>query len=317
LPDAGSLPGSPPYAAITVVASSPQPAAPKTVAAATSAAERINRVAQRLDALLKLGTLTLHTSEGDVSVPIPFTMNTPHEATRKDSHVVVTAAARRAGMTDVAVRMVLAGRGTPQQVARIAQQLIDEGKVTDATDEEWHPTLASRVRYMMWNLHVGMDCAGYVQQALLNGHGLTRERAALRAPMLEDLSGLSQRGYKSVALQDARTGDLMIFRPKPPDYVGHTAIVRDVHPSTAAEIVLMVRAMIRAPDFVANGKWTTFILDSSWGSHGASFRGGVHRVTFLQDSVSRTWAWMSERVSGTGRTPYHHEIEGIYRPKGN
>jgi len=294
---------------------------PAPVLAAPPEATRETMLAQRLDAFMTLARPTFRTSDGDVSVAIPFHMNTPlyEQFALAVGHVATLAAAgRRVGMTDYAVALVTAGRGTPVQIASLTQELLDEGLLpADQTK-----ALDQRVRTMMVDYGIGLDCAGYVQQALLAARGVTRAAAGLRAPLLEDLSGLAQRGYARVSLEEVRTGDLFIFRPPAPrpydpNPVGHTAIVRDSHATTATELAWLTQTIGISPEAAANGGWTTFRFDSSWGSSGVATAGGVARRTLWHDAVNGTWIWTMDagRIQ-SGRLAYGHEIDGIYRAKG-
>src|SRR5580700_4978217 len=193
LPDAGSgLPSglAPRPSAVVAAPKQPAPTGPTVLA-------------QRLDAFLKLATPTFHTSEGDVSVPIPFRMNSARSAelAQVDGRAATLAhAGHNAGLADDEISLVAAGRGTPAQVARVTQELLDEGLLPGGPKA----TLAQRVREMMFDYRAGLDCAGYAQQAFLAAHGLTRAAAGLRSPLLENLSGLAQRGYARVSLEDVR-----------------------------------------------------------------------------------------------------------------
>jgi hypothetical protein len=278
-------------------------------------------MAQRLDAFLELATPTFHTSEGDISVPIPFRMNTLHgaELAHTDGRAATLVnAGHRAGMTDYAIGLVTAGRGTPAQVTSVTQELLDEGLLPSGP----RGTLAQRVRKMIFDYRAGLDCAGYVQQAFLAAHGVTRAAAGLRAPLVENLSGLGDRGYKRVPVEDVRTGDLFIFRPSAPtpndpNPVGHTTVVRDSHATPAAELDMLTQTIGLSPEVAANGRWTTILVDSSWGNSGVASLGGVSRRSLWHDTVSSQWIWTGDAGSiMSGRLPYRHVIDGIYRAKG-
>ena len=120
-----------------------------------------------------------------------------------------------------------------------------------------------RVRQMMADHGVGLDCAGYVQQAFLATHQMTRAQAGLR-PRLEDedLSGLSWRGMRSVPIDRVRPGDLVIFRPPSARDFGHTAIVYEREQATDGELR---RLHAEAPDATGfrPGHVTKIRLDSA------------------------------------------------------
>jgi len=286
-------------------------------------AARALAVAQRLDAFRALATPTFHTREGDVAVPIPFHMAWDyrgHGAVVTDHAGALAGAGRRAGMPDGVVALVTAGRGTPLQVARLTQQLIDEGHLPPDKGEA--PGLPQRVRKMMFDHGIGLDCAGYVQQALLASRAVTRASAGLRPPVLENLAGLAGRGYARVPLDEIRAGDLVILQPPPPSTynpapVGHTAIVREAHATTAPELAFLTEKVGVSTEAAAGGRWTTIVLDSSWGSGGDSSKGGVDRRTWWHDGAGGGWAWTGDDGAvSSGATPCNHTVEGIYRIQG-
>jgi hypothetical protein len=313
LPDAtGALPGA--------LTAGPTPSV--TANQVVTRAEAVV-MAQRLDAFQALANPTFHTAEGDVTVAIPFRMNREyygHGMVVAGNASALAAAGRRVGLTDEAVALVKAGRATPLQVALLAQGLIDEGRLP--VGGQGTPGLAQRVRVMMFDHGVGLDCAGYVQQALLAARGVTRASVGLRPPLMENLGGLAQRGYARVSVEEARSGDLLILQaPAPsandPHPVGHTAIVRDARPTTGGERDWLTRAGQISGAAAANGRWTTIVVDSSWGSGGSAARGGVDRRTLWHETVSDQWVWTEDRsVVESGPLPYAHALDGIYRAPG-
>ncbi|MGO9838101.1 MAG: hypothetical protein ACLP1X_28290 [Polyangiaceae bacterium] len=280
-------------------------------------------VAQRLDAFRALATPTFHTTEGDVAVRIPFRMNSEyygHAAVVSGNAAALASAARRVGLTDDVVALAKAGRATPLQVTRLTQGLIGEGRLPAAA--QGAPGLDLRVRTMMFDHGVGLDCAGYVQQALLAARGVTRANLGLRPPLMENLSGLAERGYVRVSLQEARAGDLFILKPPAPSTndprpVGHTAIVRDSYPTTGGELDRLTGTAHISTEAATSGRWTTIVVDSSWGCGGSPGRGGVDRRIFWHETVSDQWAWTEDagRI-GSGALPYEHAIDGMYRATG-
>jgi hypothetical protein len=276
-----------------------------------------NAFTARLDAFLALATPTFHTNEGDVAVSIAFRMTGADSwNTGEVSHNsgALVNAGRRAGLTEGTVSLVTSGRASVAQATVLAQALIDEGHLLPGGPGT--SKLEVRVRQMMFSFGVGVDCAGYVQQAFLAAHAVTRSAVGLRPPLLENLSGLDQRGYVRVALSDVRTGDLFILRPPSPTSVGHTAIVRDAYPTTGAEFDKLQRTVGLSSAQAASGRWTTFVVDSSWGSGGIAQYGGVARRQWWHDTVSDKWLSSGDRGSITVSTkPYGHTIEGIFRLK--
>jgi cell wall-associated NlpC family hydrolase len=171
----------------------------------------------------------------------------------------------------------------------------------------------------MFTHGIGLDCAGYVQQAFLSVQGISRENAGFHVARNENLSGLAARGFTRVSIDDIRPGDLLILGPVPrsnPHAVGHTAIVYDVHDTTEEEHAYLQRAG-RVPTTTSGPRaMRTIVLDSSWGNGGDPTRGGVQRRSFWQDKTTGLWTWSDPSGvlrSGPAGFPYDHPIEGFYR----
>ncbi len=280
-------------------------------------------VQERIDRFRERATPLLHTPEGDVRVRIPFRMVQGYPAgpvvgtdafaqqerrVRANAGAVVTLAAR-AGLGGAEIAAVTSGRGTPESIQRVAQALINDGRLPAEPKDD----LPARVRIMMCDHGVGLDCAGYVQQAFLASRGLTREQTALKPALDENLAGLGSRGFARVPPSAMRPGDLMIFRGPAPGEVGHTVIVAAVRPAHAweAEGLAMKDPAWGHPDPM---HVKTIDVDSSWGNGADATRGGVRRQTFYLNEENGTWmARIGDRWSA-GNSPYPgHAIEGVYR----
>jgi hypothetical protein len=220
------------------------------------------------------------------------------------------------------VRSVRMGRATPEQIARITQRLIDEGRLPPVT-RDGISTFAPRVREMMFDHGVGLDCAGYVQQAFLFARGVDRPSAGFRPAAGENLSGLAARGFTRLAFDEVRPGDLFILGAQPsfdrahPNF-GHTAIVRDVRDATDAELTRLAQAGGKAGELVASGSLRAFVLDSSWGCGGDPQVGGVQQHVWFQEKTSGRWLWNGEHgrvFTAPANRPYDHPLDGVYRPR--
>jgi hypothetical protein len=283
-------------------------------------------IQQRLDAFKASATPTFHTKDGDVNVPIPFRMTVPPSVLESADprnqtfvareHVVeanstdLGVIARGAGLTQGQVEALKLGRSTPETIRRVSQALIDAGKLPPGTSADAAP----RVRTMMSDYGIGIDCAGYVQQAFLASRGTTRAQTGLKPIDAEDLSGLSRKGFARVASTDIRAGDLFILgRPKSGE-AGHTVIVRDSRMATPEE----AQALKACATGWGNPDPSTIRrleVDSSWGSSGDAQKGGVQRHFWWHDEASDRWMSESTGAWETGKTPYRdHPIDGIYRP---
>ncbi len=287
---------------------------------------RYARLQRALDAFQAAMTPTYRTRYGDVNVSATFRMNGV-PATKSASELETVA--RRAHVPFDAVMQCRLGRGNPEQIHALTQALIDQGKLEPAPGEP----LRKAVREMMQKYGIGVDCAGYVQQALLHATGLNRAGARLRSLDNEDLSGLARRGYRRVdAPSDVRPGDLVeLGAPVPtrddpdPDRVGHRAIVYDQHVATAADMRHLLTYGDAASAFSVGGPIRVLDVDSSWGCGGLAELGGVQRERWWYNEATRDWGWLIADEGGAERsfvvtpTPYGHPIappNGMYRDAG-
>ena len=327
-PAAAGLPQDPPAGAPPRVPAAPRelPELPDTTRAlvanvvkAAVAGPSTAQIGERLDAFYEGATPTFHTKEGDVRVAIGFRMTLP-PGTREEaflrqervaqSHATeVTTVARRLGLEP---GPLVSGRATPEQVRRVTQALIDGGKLPPGTPQDaW-----LRVRTLMCNYGLGVDCAGYVQQAFLASRQVARSGTALKPAINENLAGLAGKGFARVSPGEARPGDLMIFAPPHGATVGHTVIVRDVQPVKPEDCEYLSRF---APGWghPDPSRVKALVVDSSWGNAADPQQGGVERRMWIHDEQSGRW--MSElyghwRVAETPHPP--DSIEGAYRPRG-
>jgi hypothetical protein len=217
---------------------------------------------------------------------------------------------------------VASGRGSPEAIHAVTQALIDQGRLPPASEGD----LDSRVRIMMFHYRIGIDCAGYVQQAYLRVMRIDAATAGFKLRD-EDLSNLGARGFTRIAhLASVRPGDLVALGPPatvPPvrGEPGHRAIVYEQHLASPAELDALVSRGSAGASLVRNGPVRVFQLDSSWGSSGDPLLGGVRRETWWYSEKSATWAWSLMGVDGPGSlrtapTPGAHPFGppfGIFR----
>jgi hypothetical protein len=223
----------------------------------------------------------------------------------------------KVGLDPTQARIVGEGRGTPQQIQRMTQALIDAGKLPPGSPSD----LTNRIRTMMCNYGVGLDCAGYVQQAFLASRGIARSQTGLKKDIEnEDLSGLAGKGFKRVPESQIREGDLLILGPPPSSRTGHTLIVRASRIATPQEALAMERQAPHGWQNPSPSQLRRIELDSSWGNGGHAEAGGVQRQIFWHDEISGNWmrqtssggAWL---VEPSKAIYYNHPIEGVYRPQ--
>jgi hypothetical protein len=224
----------------------------------------------------------------------------------------VRAVAKTIGMPDSEVTLVKQGRGTPGEVQRLAQGLLDSGRLPPATANS---TLSGRVRQMMFDHGIGMDCAGYVHQAAVAAH--PNAEVGWRAAVNEDLSGLSTRGMVRVPIGAAQAGDIIVLGAPAGTY-GHTVVVYDARAATPTDrtwLSALARDEGGIAPFAASPFLRVFEVDSSWGCEGQASKGGVQRVTWVEDQTTGRWLSMnSAQEYAVTNTPYGHSVGGVYRP---
>jgi hypothetical protein len=291
---------------------------------------------QGLNAFRDAMTPEFHTPGGPAPVPITFQMtgaysNQPSLAAVTSDPKVI-AAAHRVGIQDGDLPRILVGRGTPDEIRRLTQSLIDRCGLPRDTGL----SVAERVRKLMFDHHIGIDCAGYVQEGYLAVTGLTRQQAGFaRDPRNECLDRLStDRRYRSIEPGQLRPGDIGLLGPPSEGQAGHRVIVYDRHQASVQE---MDHLSARGPDgakFSAGGPVSVVVVDSSCGCGIASRadaspqaqsqrprappgdpqRGGVTRTVWYYNG--QTGQWGSDGPSGfqiTPKGPYDHPLVGFYR----
>ena len=197
--------------------------------------DRDAAIQQRLDAFRGAMTATYHTPKGGFLVSAAFFMShaplnggiAAGPPPQSDSTMAeLQSAARRAHM-ESALGQIRSGRGTPEQIRAITQALIDDGHKVPGPDGREE----SSIRQTMAHYGIGIDCAGYAQQAYLSATGQDRAQARFAPIGDEDLSHLERRGYERIDHPaDVRPGDLVVLGacspiPRDPHPVGHRAIV--------------------------------------------------------------------------------------------
>jgi hypothetical protein len=244
---------------------------------------------------------------------VPFNQDA---AQRIQQHApLVELARQRAGLSPGDIRAIEAGRGAPEQVRKLTQALID---VTGqpAGGGPWTPL---KIRDLMFECGVGIDCAGYTQQAYLSIRGKTAAQAGFGSLVDESLSNLAQRGFTRVAgVENVRSGDIMVLGQPAPGAYGHRAIVYETHTASENELNLLgapLEFAQAAPVFVLE-------VDSSWGGGGVADRGGVQRETLLYSGRTGQWGWLQPASQANPDQPpaftltsgpYDHPLEGFYR----
>jgi hypothetical protein len=157
-------------------------------------------------------------------------------------------------------RMAIAGKALPDEVARITQALIEKQTAAwrDAADDR-------AIRDLQREYEIGMECAGYVQQAFIYAFAKpydlrmiqlqaspisfpekTGKSWGLRDSVLnENLGALDKKFFMEVGYPNAQPGDLFVLGKRPDEHDIHTMIV---------------------VDYTVSGSEHTWVVDASWGS---------------------------------------------------
>jgi len=278
-----------------------------------------------LDGLLAASTLTLHTPEGDATVSVGFWMGVDYDklAGGRAADAARDAAVAAAHLSPQDRQSIAIGKASPRAVIRVAEVLIARGRLPPSRPGV---TLADRVRQMMAEHRLGIDCAAYVRAALVAIHGTAWDRAHFPPGSDEALSNLPAHGFRRIVpgKEELRPGDVISLdttkedvRTYGPEAVGHRGIVYEQHrasPEEMADLGLGDDPWLRQA--AAEGSVRVLQVDSSWGANGLPTRGGVGRRTWLHDEKSDRWYWRDEAGAlRTSRLPYGHPLDGMYRAR--
>ena len=205
------------------------------------------------------------------------------------------------------------GLATPAEVVSVTQRLIDIGCLPSGTTPE------QRVRSLMWDYGIGIDCAAYTAQAVARAAGTTPE--ALGIEVLTKGSMLIIAGnpaFRAVPFLSATAGDVIQLDDRTGP-IGHNVTVAERHLLSANELGALERNSEDWVGFLRTGPIHSFSVDSAWGAHGqrSSVGGGVGRRVWLYNEASAQWAELGghpQRISVTDG-PYDHILVGTYRPR--
>lgn len=219
-------------------------------------------------------------------------------------------------------------RGTPDDVRITTQALLDAGATDELLKERPDLPREKAVRLVMGAYGVGLDCRGYTLRAFLHSRG-TGNQAARMDRYFEKGAGevvfQHENRLRRVSsdLSSARTGDIVRLKPDA-DGRDHNVIVRSNElrrlPPTG-ELTVLGRQV--PPEFVTNGATggvepsvRVITVDSSWGGGGDPTLGGVRRTAWLYNEKSQEWGfWDRSGTFKTSSKPYHHDVDGVFRPR--
>lgn len=251
-------------------------------------------VQQRLDAFRDRFSGPYDVAGAKVTAQPMFRMNSPgaFNAQSMEAHAPeLTRICAKAGIADAAGPARF-GRGTPQQLVKVTQALIDAGKLPSA--DETHQSLADRIRGMQWEWGIGVDCAGYTQQAAAAAHG--DAGGAFKANLMGDIfSGMMKdKRFSSIQIANIRAGDVIHLDSTTAGAVGHNVICYAhtmLDDAARAKLLAASSEGSRGQTFLRGaGPFHSFEVDSSWGAGEGSMVGGFRRDTWLFDESTLSWA---------------------------
>lgn len=284
-------------------------------------------VQQRLDAFRDRFSGPYDVAGTEVSARPMFRMNTPdaHNAKKMLAHAPELAQICVKAGIGSAAGPARFGRCSPEQLVKVTQALIDAGKLPPADKE--HANLENRIRGMQWEWGIGVDCAGYTQQAAAAAHGDAGK--IFKANLMGDIfSGMmGDKRFESVDPTRIRPGDVIHLDAQRQGDVGHNVICH-AHAilSEEARAALLRESSptgAEGKDFLRGaGPFHTFEVDSSWGAGDGDMVGGFRRDTWLYDESTFTWATYPsgnrtkalEVYELTG--PQDELFGGAFRPRG-
>jgi hypothetical protein len=223
----------------------------------------------------------------------PMFRMTTHEVAPAMARAVDTLGARAGVRAPFESRV---GQGRPQDLVKITQALIDDGRLPAGPGD-----LAARIRRMQWDHGIGVDCAGYSKQALAASAAHAPKMHAAGMESFRDVDRGRDGTFAKVAFEKARPGDLITLDSAEPGGWGHNVVVYS-HVTADAAKKAMLCGLVRDPalaDFLSSpGPHHVFEVDSSWGAgtEGAEC-GGYRRDTWLYDASTKTWGSLVPGVS--------------------
>lgn len=206
----------------------------------------------------------------------------------------------------------LIGRGTPKELTRITQLLIDNGKLPDGKG-----SVEGRIKQMQWEYGIGVDCAGFSFQAMQEIHGPGSVGSHARGDLFTNVANsLREHPYA-----EARPGDIIHLANTKIGDPGHNVVVfarKDVDAAFAATLGAKhpsAQAFLAEP-----GPLVALEVDSSWGAgESGDVRGGARRDTWLFNTRTKEWGTFDATTGQLERSrigPQDERPSGARRPWG-
>ncbi|MBI3201599.1 MAG: hypothetical protein HYZ29_08655 [Myxococcales bacterium] len=257
---------------------------------------------KRLDSFLSEANASYRVDGQEIRVTPAFRMQGGYGPTTERA----TAALKKALPAEVVrelgprLTVIANGKGTPKEIQRVTQALIDGGHLAGRSGA----SPRDRVRQLMFDFGVGLDCSGFSYQA---------HAAARGAPRKLGLEEGVPAPNKSKDLRAASPGDLIVLGGDP----GHKVAVYSHRslPAGSATPSLPGRPPVPA-QFMRGGPVHLFEVDSSWGAGGKAPLGGVSREVWLFNESTKTWGYFDGLRGGafteSKKGAYGHTIVGLF-----
>lgn len=204
------------------------------------------------------------------------------------------------------------GRATPEQLVKITQVLLDNGKLPPGG-----APVEDRIKQMQWQWGIGLDCAGYAFQATVEVHGGWTLSENKRNGHFEQRLG----GFRRTAPEEARAGDVIHLKNPAPREPGHNVVVYSRGVVDAERAASLTKRHPNAASFLAEeGPIVALEVDASWGAGTeGSTRGGVRRDTWFFNTRTKEWGDFDPTTQAFRRSsvgPQGEAPTGAFRPFG-
>jgi hypothetical protein len=239
--------------------------------------------------------------------------------------LTLAAVATKVGLSSSDVAALQQGRGDPRALVKLTQGLIDAGHLSWDTKTSF----AAQIHDLQWRFGIGVDCAGYVYQAVVAIHG-SPAKLGLKATGFENFTGLPNNShFDPLPPEKAQAGDVLVLKGKGTVTEngqttfdpGHNLIVRSRSlASQTGESVVQRWPAARA--FVEQARVHVLEVDSAFGAGpNGDVDGGVRRDVILYNATTKEWCTCRDTTPpkiSVGPVPYGEmALTGFFRPKGS
>lgn len=283
-----------------------------------STARRPGEIARRLNAFHEK-TMGPYLVDGQkIRVAVAFkSLHGRSDTSAEVIRVQKALGARRFPELAPAVLRATGTRGTPEDVQRVTQALIDAGALKTVLAEHPGMSVDRGIRQLMKQYGIGVDCIGYTYRAFLYARGQGPTSANHRKYFKLDPGNVQfqqESAFKRAGIADARAGDIIHLkgdrqhnvivysnRAQPLDGPGTLRIDGRRVPSSFLKDASSVRVLE---------------VDSSWGDGGEAELGGSAREAWLLNEQTGQWGyWDHHGDFRTSEGPDGHTEYRVLRPR--